>query len=244
MKPIKNKPKEPGSSGCDLYIIVDGKKYGAHWHILREKSKFFDEFYRRNLKTKKSHFGDVKTCVRLEGISSELVGSFLQYVYVNCSKYRKPQNIQLNMINDVIKFSVMFGLKDLETEKSEELEAGVKAIDESNRMSKLHKNLLTFLFVRTTVYKSSDIAAFVAHRAYTASNIQCLFEILNVLSCNMEKIEMRLRLLDILITLFSASLDEEVLSDKRGNKGLLKECMGYESEEFGTRTSGIMHDAV
>jgi hypothetical protein len=243
MKPAqKTQDEEAGSSSCDLNIIVEGKQYGAHWYILREKSKFFEEFYRRKNGRKKSIDG-TKTCVHLRGVSSKLVGLFLQYVYTNSSKNDEHFQLDLKDINDVLRFSIMFGLKDLEMGKSTgldvEAQLGSSEI-KAQRMSELHRNLLQFLYAKTAVYKTSDIAKFVAHKAYTAANMECLFEVLKILSCNGEKMTMRLRLLDILITLFTVSLDQKVIEvDMKGHEGVLKDFKPGKSKEFDTQSTGI-----
>ena len=208
MKPFQT-TQEPSSSRCDLNIIVEGKQYGAHWSILRDRSAFFDEFYRRK-KVKR----DGKICVHLQGVSSRLVGLFLQHVYMGNSKTEKPFQLELKDINDVLKFSIMFRLKDLQESKCRVLE---EQLEESHRMSELHRNVLQFLYKSTGRYTTGNIATFVAHEAYKVANMECLFRVLKIVSCDGKKTTMRLKLLDLLITLFTACLDA---SDEKCSKML------------------------
>jgi hypothetical protein len=238
MKPIQ-KTQEANSSSCDVNIIVEEKHYGAHWYILREKSKFFEELYRCK-NGKKNYLDGTNTCVHLQGISPNLVGLFLQYAYTNSSKNDEHFQLELNEINDVLKFSIMFRLKDLEKSANLELKTELDSLDKAQKMSELHWNLLQFLYVRTTVYRTADLAKFVAHKAYTAANMECLFEVLKIVSCNSKKMTMRLRLLDILITLFTVSLDQEVIEvDMKGQAGVVKDLKLCTSKEFGIQDTGI-----
>ena len=234
------KTQEASSASCDLNIIVEGKQYGAHWYILREKSRFFEHCYRQKIRQNKSFVG-ARTCVHLQGVSSKLVGLFLQYVYTFSTENDEHFQLALNEINDVLKFSVMFGLKDLEMMKNTnyKLEAQLHSFSKAQRMSELHPNLLQFLYARTTVYKTSDLAKFVAHKAYTAANMECLFEVLKIVSCNGGMIRMRLGLLDILITLFTVTLDQEVIeNDTKGYEEVVNDLKPCKSEELTIRNTG------
>ena len=239
MKPVQ-KTQETSLSICDLNIIVEGQQYGAHRHILREKCKFFEEFYRRKNRKKKS-LDKPKTFLRLRGISSKLVGQFLQYVYTSWSKNDKELQLELNEINDVLKFGIIFGLKDLESSNRSNvhLETQLQSLDREQRMSDLHTNLLRFLYGKTAIHKTSDMAKFVAHRAYTSANMECLFDVLKVVSGNSLKTGMRLRLLDILITLFTNSLEQEAMQgDLKGYEKCVKDFTPNNSEEFGGQNTG------
>ena len=184
MKRFQNK-QETSSSSCDLNIIVEEKEYGAHWRILREQSRFFDELYRR----KKAKDG-TKTDVHLQKVGSNLVGQFLKYVYTNCSKDVGHFQIELNEINEVLKFGILFGLKEIEMGKTANLglERHLDRLRKARGISKLHSNILKFLYVKTTRHKTGDIATYVAHKSYTAANMECLFEVLKTVSCSLEKI--------------------------------------------------------
>ena len=223
--------QDDGSASCDLNIIVEGKQYGAHWYILGEKSRFFEQCYRKKIRKKKAIDG-AKTCMHLQGVSSQIVGQLLQYAY---TKHDEHFQLELNEINDVLKFSIMFQLKDLEIKKytNLELKTQLDYFDKTQRLSELHRNLLHFLYVRTTMYKTGDLAKFVAHKAYTAANMEHLFEVLKIVSSKSRKIAMRLGLLDILITLFIVTLDQEVIDvDIKGHEEVvandLKPCKSEE----------------
>lgn len=239
MKPVQ-KTQEGSSPSCDLNIIVEGKQYGAHWHILREKCKFFEEFYRRKNGKKKS-LDETKTSLHLRGVSSKLVGQLLQYVYTSCSKNGKEFRLELNDINDVLKFGIMFGLKDLESSNRSnlELEAQLQSLDKEQRMSNLHSNLLRFLYGKTARHKTSDLAKFVAHKAYTSASMECLFDVLKVVSGNNLKMTIRLRLLDALITLFTNSLEQEVIEgDMKGSEILVEDVKPNKYKEFVGQSTG------
>ena len=239
MKPVQ-KTHEESSSICDLNIIVEGEQYGAHWRILREKCKFFDEFYGRKNQKKKS-LDETKTCLHLKGVSSRLVGQLLQYVYTSCSKNNKKSQLELHDINEVLKFGIMFGLKDLESSNRSnlELEAQLQSLDNEQRMSNLHVNLLRFLYGKTASHKTSDLAKFVAHKAYTSANMECLFDVLKVVSGDSLKMMMRLRLLDILITLFTNSLEQEVMEgDMKGSERLVADLNPNKPKECGGQKNG------
>lgn len=223
------------SSNCDLNIVVQGKHFGAHWQILRRKSNYFEEIYQGRYGKESSDSS--KSSVYLQGVNAELVGLFLQYVYVQNTKNAEHFQLELDEIYDVLKFSIMFGLKDLamRTSMDLELDAKIRSLHKTTQqMSQLHKNLLKFLYTKTTVYKTSNLATFVALKAHTAASMKCLLEVLKIVSCaDGGKITMRLRLLDVLITLFTDGLDDEV-----ERKARVDDCKHGYSKELGKRNAG------
>ena len=209
----RKEARKSSSIDCDLNIAVEGTQFSAHWSILRGNSVFFKELYKRK---NARHCGEGKTqgerrtldLVHLKGIGAELFEKFLRYVY---SGARKRRQLVLKEIKDVLKFSLLFGVRHLIslTRKPclEDLKVNMDGTGFSD-ISNLHRALLRFLHDQTTGQRTKNIVTFVAREAYKERSLECLLRILKIVcGSGGSNVEMRLKLLDVLITLFSAGLD-------------------------------------
>ena len=209
----RKEARKPSSIDCDLNIAVEGTQFSAHWSILRDNSVFFKELYKRK---NAGHCSERKTpggkrtldLVHLKGIGAELFEKFLRYVY---SSARKQRQLVLKEIKDVLKFSVLFGVRHLISLTRKPCLEDLKVnMDEAgfSDISNLHRALLRFLHDQTTAHRTKNIVRFVAREAYKERSLECLLRILKIVcGGGGSNVEMRLKLLDVLITLFSAGLD-------------------------------------
>lgn len=210
----KKEARKSSSVHCDLNIVVEATKFSAHWSILCENSVFFKELYSRKKtsghgKGKKTQEGGKKVhLVHLKGIRAELFEKFLRYVY---SSARKQRQIVLKEVKDVLKFSLLFRVRHLASLMRkpclEDLKVNMDATGFSDA-SDLHRALLRFLHDQTTTHRTKNIAKFVAREAYKDRSFECLLRVLKIVCGNSgSNVEMRLKLLDVLIALFGAGLD-------------------------------------